>query len=183
MQQNSSGQSMSDPVVQQDTLVYADIGPSSLSKKAKHGIAHAVTDDMDDRVEYALLNHRLQEPVVTTNHSIAGTKNCSWLLYSKHNFDADDSLNLDTLLIQVWGAVTPHWYQLGQALEVSKDVLDKFTNYPPEESIVEILDQWLRNFPGHPTWRDITNALREIGLQQLANDIEMVYETGISDSR
>ena len=73
MQQNSSGQS--DPVVQQDTLVYADIGPSSLNKKAKHGIAHAVTDDMDDRVEYALLNHHLQEPVITTNHSIAGKKN------------------------------------------------------------------------------------------------------------
>ena len=91
----------------------------------------------------------------------------------------DDSLNLDTLLIQVRGAVTPHWYQLGQALEVSKDVLDKCSNYPPEESIVEVLDQWLRNFPGRPTWRDVANALRRIGLQQLANDIEMVYETGI----
>ena len=71
MQQNSSGQS--DPVVQQDTLVYADIGPSSLNKKTKH--VHAVTlkpDDRDDRVEYALLNHSLQKPVITTNHSIAG---------------------------------------------------------------------------------------------------------------
>ena len=43
---------------------------------------------------------------------------------------------------------------------------------------MEVLDQWLRNFPGRPTWRDVANALREIGLQQLANDIEMVYETG-----
>ena len=96
----------------------------------------------------------------------------------KVNFDADDSLNLNTLLIQVRGAVTSRWYQLGQALEVSKDVLDKCSNYPPEESIVEILDQWLRNFPGRPTWRDVANALRRIGLQKLANDIEMVYETG-----
>jgi hypothetical protein len=53
------------------------------------------------------------------------------------------------------------------------------TNYPPEESIVEILDQWLRNFPGRPTWRDVTSALRKISLQQLANDIEMVYKAGI----
>ena len=98
----------------------------------------------------------------------------------KHNFDIDayDSLNLDTLLIQVRGAVTPHWYQLGQALDVSKDVLDRCSNYPPEESIVEVLDQWLRNFPGRPTWRDVANALRKIDLQQLANDIEMVYVTG-----
>ena len=43
---------------------------------------------------------------------------------------------------------------------------------------MEVLDQWLRNFPGRPTWRDVANALRKIGLQQLANDIEMVYETG-----
>ena len=96
----------------------------------------------------------------------------------QNNFDADDSLNLDTLLIQVQGAVTPHWYQLGQVLEVSKDVLDRCSNYPPEESIVEVLDQWLRNYSGRPTWRDVANALRKIGLQQLANDIEMVYETG-----
>ena len=76
------------------------------------------------------------------------------------------------------GTVTPRWYQLGKALEVNKDVLDRCTNYHPEESIVEILDHWLRNFPGHPTWRDVANALRKIDLQQLADDIEMVYETG-----
>ena len=67
---------------------------------------------------------------------------------------------------------------MGKALGVDEDVLDRCTNYPPEESIVEILDQWLRNFPGRPTWRDVANAVRKINLQQLANDIEMVYETG-----
>jgi hypothetical protein len=40
-------------------------------------------------------------------------------------FDEDDSLNLDTLLIQIRGAVTSRWYQLGEALEVDKEVLDK----------------------------------------------------------
>jgi hypothetical protein len=100
-------------------------------------------------------------------------------ILSKANFEEDDSLNLDTLLIQLRGAVTSRWYQLGEALEVSKEVLDKCTNYPPEESIVEVLDQWLRNFPGRPTWRGVANALRRTGFQQLANDIEMVYETGI----
>ena len=43
---------------------------------------------------------------------------------------------------------------------------------------MEILDQWLRNFPGSPTWHDVSDALRKIGLQQLASDIEKVYETG-----
>ena len=65
MQQNSSGQ--------HDTLIYADIGSSSLNKKAKHAITLR-PDDMDDRVEYAVLNHSpLQQPIITTNQdSTAG---------------------------------------------------------------------------------------------------------------
>jgi hypothetical protein len=63
-----------DPV-QQDTLVYADIGPPSLKKRGKQ-VVTLRPDDMDDRVEYALLNHRLQKPVITTNQdSIVGKKN------------------------------------------------------------------------------------------------------------
>ena len=85
---------------------------------------------------------------------------------------------MDILLIQLRGAVTSRWHQLGEALEVNKEVLDRCSKYTSEESIVEILDEWLRNFSGHPTWRDVANALRKIDLHQLANDIEMVYETG-----
>jgi hypothetical protein len=168
------------PVVQQDTLVYADIGPSSAKKRGKQVVA-LKPDDLDDRVEYALLNHRLQKPAITTNQdSMAGRINIESCTHVMTIFIvlSDDSLNLDTLLIQLRGAVTSRWYQLGEALEVDKEVLDKCTNYPPEESIVEVLDQWLRNFPGRPTWRDVANALRRTGFQQLANDIEMVYKTG-----
>ena len=69
MQQNSSEQP--DPV-QQDTLVYADIGPSSVKKRGKEFVT-LKPDDMDDRVEYALLNHSLQKPVIATNQdSMAG---------------------------------------------------------------------------------------------------------------
>ena len=67
---------------------------------------------------------------------------------------------------------------MGKALGVDNDVLDRCSSYPPEESIVEILDQWLRNFPGPPTWRAVAKSLRKIDLHQLANDIEMVYKTG-----
>ena len=55
-----------DPVVQQDTLVYADIEPSSLSKRGKEFVTLKL-DDMDDRVEYALSNYSLQKPVITIN--------------------------------------------------------------------------------------------------------------------
>ena len=72
--QNSPGQP--NPVVQQDTLVYADIGPSSVKKRNKQFVTLR-PDDIDDRVEYALLNHSLQKSVITATNqdSIAG-KQC-----------------------------------------------------------------------------------------------------------
>ena len=70
------------------------------------------------------------------------------------------------------------WYQFGEAIGVRKEVLEKCVKYPPEESIIEILDNWLRNHAGQPTWREVAEALRVINLQQLAFDIEKVYDTG-----
>ena len=70
MQQSSPGQP--NPVVQQDTLVYADIGPSSAKKRDKQFIT-LKPEDMDDRVEYALLNHSIQKPAIATiQNSMAG---------------------------------------------------------------------------------------------------------------
>ena len=95
-----------------------------------------------------------------------------------HNIYTDTLLNLDSLLIQLQAEVTPHWYQFGVAIGTEKKVLDKYQQYSPEQSIIEILDNWLRNHAGQPTWREITEALRKVGLQKLAFDIEQVYDTG-----
>ena len=74
--------------------------------------------------------------------------------------------------------MTHKWYQFGEALCIDKDTLDKYTNYPPEVCIVEVLDYWLRNQYDKPTWRDVAMALKKIGLQQLSEDILMRYKTG-----
>ena len=91
----------------------------------------------------------------------------------------DDSLDLDNLLLQIKVDVTPNWYRFGEAIGVENEVLHKFANYPPEQSIVEVLDHWLRNHAGQPTWREVAEALRGTGLQHLAFNIEQVYKTGI----
>ena len=83
------------------------------------------------------------------------------------------------MLIQIKATVTSKWYQLGEALGVNKESLERYSTHPLEESIIEMLDQWLRSGPQRRTWRDVSNALRKIGHQQLASDIEKVYETGI----
>ena len=92
---------------------------------------------------------------------------------------ADNTLNLDCLLIQIQAEITPNWYEFGEALGLEKKVLDKCAQYPPEQSIIEVCDHWLRDHSGQPTWREVANALKRINFQQLAFDIEKVYATGI----
>lgn len=91
----------------------------------------------------------------------------------------DYKINLNSLLIQLKLTVTDKWYQFGKAIGINKELLDKCTQFSPKQSLIEILDNWLMNHNGQPTWNEIANALEEIGLEQLALDIKSVYETGI----
>ena len=90
----------------------------------------------------------------------------------------DQTINLDVLLIQLKAAITDKWYEFGEAIGVHKELLEECTRYSPDQSLVEILDNWLRNHSGQPTWNEVAEALTKIGLQQLALDILNVYETG-----
>ena len=74
--------------------------------------------------------------------------------------------------------MTPEWYQFGKAIGVSDEVLNKCLQYPPDESVIEVCDNWLRNHSGKPSWREVAEALRQINCQQLAFDIENSYNTG-----
>ena len=76
-------------------------------------------------------------------------------------------------MIQLKPVVTDQWYQFGEAIAVNKELLDKCTRYSSEESLVEILDNWLRNHKGQPTWIEVADALDIVGLQHLATDIKM----------
>ena len=88
--------------------------------------------------------------------------------------DPDASLNLDSLLIQLRIQVTPKWYQFGVAIGVPEDLLQQ---YSADESLIEILDYWLKNHH-NPTWRDVAEVLNDIELHELAESIMNVYETG-----
>ena len=75
--------------------------------------------------------------------------------------------------------VTEKWHQFGIALGVEKEVLDRCLNYPPEQSIVEILDHWLRRDNVEQlSWMEISRALRQINFLQLAEEIESIDKTG-----
>ena len=91
-------------------------------------------------------------------------------------------MDLDSLLIQVRQQVTPKWKEFGLAAGIKSDLLEKYSSYPPEECIVEVLDHWLRNYQAptksKPTWRDVADVLKAMELHQLADSILSVYETG-----
>ena len=98
---------------------------------------------------------------------------------------SNDSLDLDTLLIQLRSEVTHKWREFGLAVGLAEDLLDKYSKYPPEECIVEVLDVWLRSYDSNtgsmtrkPTWKDVAKALRDIELHQLANNILSRYKNG-----
>ena len=92
---------------------------------------------------------------------------------------ADTSLNLDSLLIQLQDRVTEKWHQFGAALGVEKEILDRCLKYPPEQSIVEMLDHWLRNYDCKKrSWKEVARALRQIGHHQLAKETESIDQTG-----
>ena len=95
----------------------------------------------------------------------------------------DKILNLDTLLIQIRHEITPKWYQFGLAVGINKETLDElFSNSPPEECIVEVLDLWLKSSKSAVTWKDVANALKKCGYHQLAEKILKVYKTGDHNS-
>ena len=90
----------------------------------------------------------------------------------------DEDLDQDTLLIKLRGHITSEWYQFGQVIGVPEDILQHLQDYTVEESLVEMLDYWLRHHPNQPTWNEIAHAVSEVGLYQLAENIMQVYETG-----
>ena len=81
-------------------------------------------------------------------------------------------------MIQIRHEVTPKWYQFGIAVGINKGTLDEFSNFTPEECIVEISDLWLQTSVITVTWRDVADALKETGCYRLAEKILKVYKTG-----
>ena len=103
------------------------------------------------------------------------------VMYTYANTHLGDSLEvcLDTLLLLLHEQVSPKWREFGEAVEIDDMVLDSIASTcSPENHFVELLDYWLKYYDGKPTWSDIAEALYDIDLQKVAQDIKHVYETG-----
>lgn len=76
--------------------------------------------------------------------------------------------------------MAPLWYEFGLAVGIDKETLNKFSALPKEDCIVELLDFWLRKRENEKkvTWREVAEAIKQIGLHTLAQDLLDVYKTG-----
>ena len=94
------------------------------------------------------------------------------------DYNPDESLNLDSLLIQLRVQVTPKWHEFGVVVGVPQDLLEQYSSYPADERLIEVLNYWLNNNQ-NPTWRGVAKVLHDTELHELAEGIVNVYKTGI----
>ena len=73
-------------------------------------------------------------------------------------------LDLDSVLLKLRTTMNSNlWHQFGMELGVPVGFLETLREYPDDESMVELLDHWLRNHPRKPTWDEIEQVVRKIG--------------------
>lgn len=73
--------------------------------------------------------------------------------------------------------LSSQWFSFGLAIGVPQQFLEKLEGYPKNECLVEVLDYWLKNHYGQPSWREIFDAQEKIRLNDPTNmdSINAVY--------
>ena len=90
-------------------------------------------------------------------------------------------MNLDNLLIHLRDEVTPKWHELGEIIGVPKESLDKYSEHPPDQCIIEVLDYWLMLYHDKLTWKDVARALKELNLHQLSEKVLQIHENRLKN--
>ena len=72
------------------------------------------------------------------------------------------------------------WKQLGECLGVSPSQLDEIAKQcsTAAECMVEMLDVWIKNHVGHPTWKEVIVGLGKLNHYHLAESLKHRYTTG-----
>ena len=80
-------------------------------------------------------------------------------------------LNLDELLTKIHSQVSPKWRQFGLAVRVPVETLDDLSAYQEKDRLSEIADYWMKQHQGQLTWREAARIMKEIGINDLAEEI------------
>ena len=87
------------------------------------------------------------------------------------DLDMNIVLHLDQLLSKLRSQVSPKWRQFGFAVRVPVETLNELTSYQEEQRLSEIANYWMKQHQGRLTWREVARIMKEIDLNDLAEEI------------
>ena len=85
---------------------------------------------------------------------------------------------MDTVLVQLKPSIGERWQELGMALGIANNLLKEFELYTPEQRLIEVVDYWLVQHVGKPTWAELGDACSRVGLVELGTALKSSYERG-----
>ena len=68
-------------------------------------------------------------------------------------------------------------YELGEALNLSQEVLDAMKYYNKKQQLIKVIEEYLGRENPRPTWRTLIEALRSVQCPILARKFEQKYCT------
>ena len=86
--------------------------------------------------------------------------------------------NLSDLTMALCNRVADKWKRLGVYLGLPKAALDTIKRESSEDSLMEMLDCWLKQVTPPPSWVTIIEAIEALGDKQLAVELKTKYCTG-----
>ena len=59
------------------------------------------------------------------------------------------------------------------AVGLPRNILEDLKSYAREQRLVEVLDYWLRHYPGQPTWQEVANAQEKVKFYQSMKNMDI----------
>ena len=91
----------------------------------------------------------------------------------------DDALDLESAIASLSGKLNGQWYAFGQSIGVATELLDELlesqNGSTEEECLAELLNHWMKHHPDQPTWKELADALEEIGANSLPLRVQGIY--------
>ena len=86
---------------------------------------------------------------------------------------------MDELLLKLRSQVSPKWCQFGFAVRVPIETLNELSSYQEDDRLSEIANYWMKQHQGQLTWREVAWIMKEIELNDLAEEILSDDGTGM----
>ncbi|XP_064400886.1 uncharacterized protein LOC135347001 isoform X2 [Halichondria panicea] len=155
-----------------EPVVYAALSSSQPHKKGKNTTA---TVDQH-QVTYATVD----VAATSRKQAKAATLPTSPTASAPALPDVDKLLDIDQALVQI-RSMEHKWRELAETVRLPETMIEQIEDscgINHSGCLTEVIDQWMRNCSGRPTWRELAGHLHNIGEEQLSQELLNIYNTG-----